>query len=432
MNLYLFNDNDSAATYGVGTYLKELTHALRGTAINIHIIHLHSTRLEFEIVKLNHIEYWYVPEVRNHNTFTGTIQRVENYFQNVIYILRLYIKETNNLIFHFNFNLCHELSKGLKENFNCKTVSTIHFLKWQLELYGNLSLFHSIKSKPECKRNSIEQLLNTTDEYESLFFQEVDHVIALSMHTKKQVVNEYKINSDRISIIPNGLKKTCQVSKTIRNSLRQKWHIPDSEFLILFVGRLHITKGLSFLIEAFHKVLEKIPNCRLIIVGSGSFEQYIQASKNICAKITFTGFLEKIELYEIYQIVDIGILPSLTEQCSYVVIEMMMNGLPIITTSAWGLAEMTEDSISSLHVSLIEHPDKTTIDTDLLAEKILFLLEHPDEAKRLGRNARKCYEERYSGKVFRNNMLKFYESILINSTFAHSKSSLSKMFANNG
>ena len=57
MNLYLFNDNDSAARFGIGTYLNELICALGGENIHIHIVHLHSYRPEFEIVKTNEIEH---------------------------------------------------------------------------------------------------------------------------------------------------------------------------------------------------------------------------------------------------------------------------------------------------------------------------------------------------------------------------------------
>ena len=90
---------------------------------------------------------------------------------------------------------------------------------------------------------------------------------------------------------------------------------------------------------------------------------------------------------------------------------MMMHGLPMVTTSVSGLAEMTEDGISALHVPVVEHPEKMEIDVDLFAEKLLFLLDHPEEAKLLGANARKRYEKRYSGDVFRKNMLYFYDSL---------------------
>ena len=85
MNLYLFNDNDSSARYGIGTYLNELAQALEETDMHIHIVHLHSDHSEFEIVRstklTNPVENWYIPEVRNRNTFDGPIQKVEYYYR---------------------------------------------------------------------------------------------------------------------------------------------------------------------------------------------------------------------------------------------------------------------------------------------------------------------------------------------------------------
>ena len=110
-----------------------------------------------------------------------------------------------------------------------------------------------------------------------------------------------------------------------KNVLRKKWRIYQNEYLLLFAGRLHAVKGLDFLIDAFRKVLEKIPGCRLIIAGNGNFETYLQKAKDICTKITFTGLLEKKDLYELYQIADIGVVPSLYEPFGYVAVEMIMH-----------------------------------------------------------------------------------------------------------
>ena len=166
-----------------------------------------------------------------------------------------------------------------------------------------------------------------------------------------------------------------------------------------------------YLVKAFRKLLKLFPDCRLVIVGNGNYDAFMQEAKDICMNITFTGLLVKKELFELYQIADTGVMPSFTEQCNYVAIEMMMHGLPMVTTAAPGLAEMTENGISSFQVPVIEHPDKVEIDTDLLAEKMLYLLEHPVEARKLGENARKRYEELYSGDVFRKKMLDFYHSL---------------------
>ena len=413
MNLYLFNENDSAARFGIGTYLNELTHALKGADIHIRIVHLHSTRPEFLIEKTDEIENWHIPEVRNQNTFDGPIQKVEDYFRNVIYLLRLNIKDTANLVFHFNYNLSYALAKGLKEVFVCKTVTTIHFMKWALELHGNLSRFRALKSKPEDRMNPFEQFLKTTDDYESLLYKVADRVIALSNYTKKLLIEEYHIEPDKIAVIQNGLADERNFSDTVKvkANLRRKWHIPENELLIVFAGRLQGVKGLTFLIRAFRKVLDIIPDCRLLIAGNGHFDSYICESKDLCSKISFAGLLEKKELYEIYQIADIGVMPSLHEQCSYVAIEMMMHGIPLITSTSAGLKEMVEDGITGFHVPVTEQTDKKEIDTDLLAEKILNILQNSDERKKMGEHARKRFEELYTSNRARKNMLELYNQL---------------------
>ena len=412
MNLYLFNANDSAATYGIGSYLKELTKALEGAGINTRIVHLHSVRPDFEIVKTGQVENWYIPEVRNQNTFSGSIQMLEDYYRNVIYLLRLHIKETKDLVFHFNYNQSQFLAKELKKIFDCKTVATVHFMKWALALHGNLSRLHTLKSQPENQRNSFEQILYITDEYENLLYKEVDRVIALSGYMKRFLCSEYRLDPNKIAVIPNGLDDTDSEIETGRDVLRQRWHISANEFLILFAGRLNPVKGLEFLIKAFRKVLEIIPECRLIVAGNGNYDVYFQESKDICTKITFTGLLTKKELQELYQIADVGVAPSLYETFGYVAVEMMMQGLPIVTTASSGLNEVVDDTCG-LKVPVIEHPDKVETDTDLLAEKILYLLQHPLEAKQMGQNGRTRYLQNYSQEIFRKNMLDFYNSLVM-------------------
>ena len=418
MNLYLFNATDSAAIYGIGSYLKELTKALEGAAITIHIVHLHSIRPDFEIIKTGQVENWYVPEARNQNTFSGSIQKLEDYYRNVIYLLRLHIKETKDLVFHFNYNQSQFLAKELKKFFDCKTVATVHFMKWALVFHGNLSRLHALKLKPENQRNSFEQILYTTDEYENLLYQEVDRVIALSGYMKSFLCSEYRLDPNKIVVIPNGLSAIGNGELTVDNdggmdriALRRKWRLSEKECLILFAGRLHAVKGLLFLIRAFRKVLEKIPDCRLMIAGNGDYDTYLQEAKEICTKITFTGLLEKEELSDLYQIADVGVVPSLYETFGYVAVEMMMNGLPIIGSATTGLQEMIKDGETGLHIPVIEYDDRVEIDTSLLAQKIVYLLQNPAETKRLGDNARKRYMEKYSSLVFGNNMKAFYRSI---------------------
>jgi len=235
-------------------------------------------------------------------------------------------------------------------------------------------------------------------------------VIALSQYTQNLLCSEYGLAPDSVSVIPNGLRTDDNAETDNYPSLREKWRIPEKERLILFAGRLHPVKGLVFLIKAFRKIVEKMPDCRLMIAGSGNYDIYIHESKDICTKISFTGLLEKNELYELYQLADSGVIPSLYEPFGYVAVEMMMHGLPIVATATSGLNEVVDDSCG-LKVPLIEHPDRVEIDAGLLAEKILYLLQHPEEARKMGRNGRKRYEKMYTSEIFGQNMLNFYTSL---------------------
>ena len=410
MNLYLFNAPGSAATYGIGNYIKELTYALEGTVINVHVVNLHSSSTEFEIVKEDHHENWYVPEVFNQNTFSGSMQKLEDYCRNVIYLLRLNIKDTKDLVFHINYNHYQFFAKELKTAFDCKTVATVHFMKWTLELNGNVSMLKAINNKPDDQRNEHEKFILRTVQNETCLYKEVDRVIALSSDMRNFLCNEYQLNTDKISIIPNGLADLRLEKVNEKPILRKKWHIHEREILILFAGRLHSAKGLSFLIKAFRKVLDTIPDCRLLIAGSGNYEMYFWEAKEICTKITFTGLLGKNDLHELYQIANMGVIPSLYETFCLVAVEMMMHELPIVATATSGLNEVIDDA-SGLKIPVLMSPERVEIDTNLLADKIVYLLEHPQEAKILGKKARKRYEECYSREVFRNNMCNFYLSL---------------------
>ena len=72
--------------------------------------------------------------------------------------------------------------------------------------------------------------------------------------------------------------------------------------------------------------------------------------------------------------------------------------------------EVVDDSCG-LKIPIITSRDIVEIDIFILARKILCLLEITKEAKRLGRNDRKRYVERFSSQVIRSNMLALYQSL---------------------
>jgi len=409
MNLYLFDDSDSAATYGIGSYIRELTSALKDTEISIYVVHINKVCQKFEIVKTEQVENWYIPEAHQNNHSYDVIQNMENYYLNLVYLLRIHIKDTHDLVFHFNHSLCQLLVRKLKTTFHCQIVTTVHYTKWALELYGNLFRFRELITKSEKQMDSCEQMLFKTYEYERSLFNDVDRVIVLTQNICDILISEYHIERDKLFVIPNGLEDKLPFVVD-KEDLRKKWRISEKELIILFAGRFHPVKGLIFLIAAFRQLLEKFPYCRLMIAGNGYYDIYMQSAKDICSKITFTGLLEKKELSELYQIADVGVVPSLFETFGYVAAEMMMYGLPVVVTATSGLDELVNESCG-LKVPVTEFHDRVEIDPNILSQRISYLLQCPDEAKRLGKNARQRYLEKYSSSVFQSNMLDFYKTL---------------------
>ena len=180
--------------------------------------------------------------------------------------------------------------------------------------------------------------------------------------------------------------------------------------MVLFAGRLDEVKGIVYLIQAFQIVLATCPEARLIIAGSGNYDICLREAKTICTKVTFTGLLEKEDLYELYRMAAVGVVPSLFEPFGYVAVEMMIHAVPLVATATSGLDEVV-DSACGLKVPLMRLPDRVEIDISLLAQKIVYLLQHPEEAKMLGQNGRKRYLANYSSEIFRQNMFHLYQSL---------------------
>ena len=408
INLYIFNEFNRAAVYGIGTYICELKKALKESLINITIIHLQSPEFEIKTEKKGDIDIWHIPapSVKG-RMFHNMYKSSDRYYMNIAYLLRTRINNTGNIIFHFNYTQSSVLGYELKKYFNAKFICTVHYLHWGLELSGNILLFkHLVK---DAKENGNDKKLKELGFYsEQKYLALADKVVCLAKSTASIVEEDYGIDPSKITVIYNGLSDNR--NNTDRKTLLEKYGLPNVP-IFLFAGRLDVVKGLKHAIRAFNHIKQTYPECHFIIAGNGDYDIYFKECKNNWASIHFTGLLEKSLLYELYSIANIGVMPSLHEQCSYVAIEMMMHGIPVITSNSTGLHEMTEDGETGLQISVIESLEKVRIRAAELAEKMLLLLDNPDMAKSIGEKARKRYEKIYSADVMRNNLIKLYNSL---------------------
>lgn len=152
---------------------------------------------------------------------------------------------------------------------------------------------------------------------------------------------------------------------------------------VLYVGRLSKEKGIEFLLRAI-AIVHKASDVKLRIVGDGKTRKGLvdlTRELGIESEVTFEGNIPHEKLAEIYSKSSIFVLPSIcAEGFPLVILEAMKHGLPVITTNVGGQAELVRQGFNGELVNPSE--------SKRLAEKISFLLSHPELRKVLGQNAK--------------------------------------------
>ena len=336
--LLVFSEESTASRYGIGTYIRQLVQCFDVKEWDVHIITLHVSST-FEVTfRLEEQAAWYDFPIPAERLSSNAPIHEERYFRSIFHYWASRIGDGRKVFCHFNFPGHHRLAMLFKERMEIPIVFTLHYTSWSFDLLGNRNLLQHFLKQPD---NSIK----ATFEQEKSFMEECcDRVIAIARHSYDMLHEVYGLPEEKLTYIPNGLKDEYQ-ERTMeeRISLRKKYHYSEDEKIIIFAGRLDRVKGITELIEAFKELQAILPEARLIVAGSGNFTHCMEVASPCWRHISFTGFIPKEQLYELYAIADIGVVPSIHEEFGYVAAEMMLNKLPIVVHNTTGLNEMTDN-----------------------------------------------------------------------------------------
>jgi glycosyltransferase involved in cell wall biosynthesis len=194
---------------------------------------------------------------------------------------------------------------------------------------------------------------------------------------------------ERCRVVLNGVERPAVDRVPDRAAARARLGIEGGGPVVGTVGRLEERKGHAFLLEALRRVAERETDVRGLVVGAGKEAARLAALRDrlhLADRVRLVGYWP--DLAEALAAIDVFVLPSLMEGHPLAVLEAMAAGKPIVATTVGGLAEAIEDGVSGLLVP----PG----DADALAEAVVSLLRDPERAARLGREARRALEERFS------------------------------------
>lgn len=285
-------------------------------------------------------------------------------------------------LFH---GLSNEIPYGLKKE-GIPSVVTIHDLIF-LRFPGYYSFINRIIYKIKFRYAALH----------------ADKVIAISQQTKKDLVEYFGINEDRIEVIYQNCDPIFhqKISQTHRDTIIKKYHLPVK--YLLNVGTIEERKNLMLIVKA----LRQIENAHLVVVGKETsytkkVKDFITENK-LAERVHFLKNVAHADLPAIYQQAELFIYPSRFEGFGIPIIEALHSGLPVIAAKGSCLEEA--GGPGSIYVD----PD----DDAELAKQIKDILENSEKKAKM-MSAGRLYLEKFEDKKIADQLIQLYKNVIDN------------------
>jgi len=171
------------------------------------------------------------------------------------------------------------------------------------------------------------------------------------------------------------------------------------------VGRLDREKHFDHLLKTFSLVKQKRSDFEFLIVGDGPEGDYLKklsAELNLQNKVELMGYVEGVE--RLLEVANAFVFASSREGLPVSLMEAMAMEKPIVAYNIRGVRDLVEDGVSGFLITFGNVKE--------LAEKTLYLIEHPDIAKKMGEKGRERIENDFSLEDVLKEMKNIYEEIL--------------------
>ena len=256
-----------------------------------------------------------------------------------------------------------------------KLITMFHGYDIRLGITEGNSIYRKLFEKGDC--------FLAHSEYSRGYFSEA------GVSAEKIIVHPVGVDIDKFSYSSNGRHK---------NIVR-----------ILTIARLVEEKGISCGIMAFDKLLKNNPGTKLEyrIIGAGPLEEELKKlseSAGLSKTVNFIGSKHREGIIEELRQADIFLLPSIAEGLPVSVMEAQAVGLPVVATSVGSVSEVVING----RTGFVVLPE----DTNALAERLQYLIEHPEIRVEFGKNGRKHIEENYDITKLNKKLESIYAQLL--------------------
>ncbi|MBI4492014.1 MAG: glycosyltransferase family 4 protein [Chloroflexi bacterium] len=243
-----------------------------------------------------------------------------------------------------------------------------------------------------------------------------DRFIAVNEHVREEAV-QLGADPARIRVIRSGVD-TARFRPQPIAQVRDQLGLAGDEPLVVFVGNLEPRKAVDQLVLAMERVRAALPAARLAIVGSGASAgvedqeprlRALVAELGLDAGVRFIGAVSSEDLVRWYNAADVFVLPSYSEGQGIVALEAMSCGRPVVASAVGGL----RDTITDGHDGFLVPPGAPPA----LAERLTALLRDPATRQRVGEQARRTVEARFSWTRAAEATLDVYRELVAEAPF---------------
>lgn len=175
---------------------------------------------------------------------------------------------------------------------------------------------------------------------------------------------------------------------------------------ILFLSRVEKEKGIYETIDSFNKLINKYPDAKLKIAGTGTelkpVKDYVNRQK--IRGVNFLGWVADGDKIKVFDEADIFVLASYSEGMPISILEAMFMGLPVVTTNVGGVKDFFEDGRMGFKVKIGDSGD--------LSKKLDTLLANADLCRSMGNFNKHYAHDHFSSKKICERLERIYESVI--------------------